>query len=325
MLTFCEQTIDIKKSINYYLRSLSLKYKSLEGYMVKSMTSFGRASNEEGSKHLFSVEMKSVNSRYLDLNIRLPKSLISLEEEIRKLINKKLSRGKVDVFINQKSYSLEDGIAKLNLNLAQSYLNALKEIEENLNVKNDITVTQIARFPDVINIVQEEDSIDEIWNIIKPLIEESLNMMNNMRIIEGEKLKEDILLKVKEIEDIVISVEKIANSIPTSYKIRLEEKLKDLLDGISIDENRLMQEVAILADKATVDEEIIRLKSHFNQVRKTLEEGGQVGRKLDFIIQEINREANTIASKSNDMDMTNYVINIKNLIEKIREQSQNIE
>lgn len=293
--------------------------------MVKSMTSFGRASNEEGGKHLFSVEMKSVNSRYLDLNVRLPKSLISLEEEIRKLVNKSLSRGKVDIFINQKSYNTEEGVAKLNLNLAESYLNALKEIEEKLKVKSDITVTQIARFPDVINIVQEEDSIEEIWNIIKPLMEESLDMMNNMRITEGEKLKEDILLKIEEIESIVFNIEKIANSIPTSYKLKLEEKLKELLGGIEIDENRLAQEIAILADKATVDEEIIRLKSHFNQVRKTLEVGGQVGRKLDFIIQEMNREANTIASKSNDMDMTNYVINIKNLIEKIREQVQNIE
>lgn len=293
--------------------------------MVKSMTSFGRASNEEGSKHLFSVEMKSVNSRYLDVNVRLPKSIISLEEEIRKLVNSKLSRGKVDIFINQKSYSQGEGVAKLNLKLAESYFNCLKEIEKNFEVKNDITVTQIARFPDVINVVEEEDSIDEIWSYIKPLINSSLDMMDNMRIVEGEKLKEDILIKLKEIEDIVLNIEKIADIVPNTYKRKLEVKLKDLLDGIEIDESRIAQEVAIIADKSAVDEEITRLNSHINQMRITFEEGGQIGRKLDFIIQEMNREANTIASKSSDMDMTNYVINIKNLIEKIREQVQNIE
>lgn len=293
--------------------------------MVKSMTSFGRASNEEGSKQLFSVEMKSVNSRYLDVNVRLPKSIISLEEEIRKLVNSKLSRGKVDIFINQKSYSQGVGVAKLNLKLAESYLNCLKEIEKNLDVRNDITVTQIARFPDVINVVEEEDSIEEIWTFIKPLINSSLDMMDNMRIVEGEKLKEDILNKLKEIEEIVLNIEKIANTVPNIYKKKLEVKLKELLDGVEIDESRIAQEVAIIADKSAVDEEITRLKSHLNQMRITFEEGGQIGRKLDFIIQEMNREANTIASKSNDMDMTNYVINIKNLIEKIREQVQNIE
>ena len=293
--------------------------------MVKSMTSFGRASNEEGSKHLFSVEMKSVNSRYLDVNVRLPKSIISLEEEIRKLVNSKLSRGKVDIFINQKSYSQGEGIAKLNLKLAESYFNCLKEIEKNLEVKNDITVTQIARFPDVINVVEEEDSIEEIWTFIKPLINSSLEMMDSMRIVEGEKLKEDILIKLKEIEEIVLNIEKIADTVPNTYKKKLELKLKDLLDGVEIDEARIAQEVAIIADKSAVDEEITRLNSHLNQMRITFEEGGQIGRKLDFIIQEMNREANTIASKSSDMDMTNYVINIKNLIEKIREQVQNIE
>ncbi|WP_288221146.1 YicC/YloC family endoribonuclease [uncultured Clostridium sp.] len=293
--------------------------------MVKSMTSFGRASNDEGSKHLFSVEMKSVNSRYLDVNVRMPKSIISLEEEIRKLVNSKLSRGKVDIFINQKSYSQGEGVAKLNFKLAESYFNCLKEIEEKLQLKNDVTVTQIARFPDVIDIVEEEDSVEEIWLSIKPLIISSLEMMENMRTIEGEKLKEDIFLKLVEIENIVLNIERISYTVPNAYKKKLELRLKELLDGVEVDESRIAQEVAIIADKSAVDEEITRLKSHLNQMRITFEEGGQIGRKLDFIIQEMNREANTIASKSSDMDMTNYVINIKNLIEKIREQVQNIE
>lgn len=293
--------------------------------MVKSMTSFGRASNEEGSKYLFSLEMKSVNSRYLDVNVRLPKNLISLEEEIRKLINEKLSRGKVDVFINQKNYDSSEGVAKLNLKLAESYYKCLMEISETFNVKNDISATQIARFSDVITVVEEEDSIEEIYEVLKPLVEEALIKMEVMRIAEGEKLKEDILLKLNNIEEIVNNIEEIADLIPIAYKKKLENRIKEILDNVEVDESRLVQEIAIISDKASVDEEITRLRSHLNQMRITFEEGSQIGRKLDFIIQEMNREANTIASKSNDVKMTNYVINIKNLIEKIREQVQNIE
>ncbi|NLL30513.1 MAG: YicC family protein [Clostridiales bacterium] len=293
--------------------------------MVKSMTSFGRASNEEGSKYLFSVEMKSVNSRYLDINIKLPKNLIPLEEQIRKLINEKLNRGKVDVFINQKSYKGGEGLARLNLSLAESYYKCLLEIEEKLKVKNDIAVSHIAKFNDVIEIVEEEDAIDEIFEVLKLLINESLEKMEKMRIAEGEKLKEDILLKLKDVETFVNNIEELADSIPAAYKIKLEARIKELLDKVDIDESRIAQEAAIIADKATVDEEIIRLKSHIDQIRKTLQDSEPIGRKLDFIIQEMNREANTIASKSSDMNMTNNVINIKNLIEKIREQVQNIE
>ena len=244
--------------------------------MVKSMTSFGRASNDEGNKYLFSVEMKSVNSRYLDVNVRIPKSYIALEEEIRKLINSKLSRGKVDVFINQKNYSRGDGVCKLNVKLAESYYNALKEIEETLNVKNDITVTQIARFSDVITIVEEEDSIEEIWEVIKPLINSSLSMMDEMRIIEGEKLKEDILQKLNDIESLVYEIDKIADTVPSTYKKKLELKLKDLLDGIEIDEARIAQEIAIIADKSAVDEEIKTKKPFKSNENKPLKKEGKL-------------------------------------------------
>lgn len=293
--------------------------------MVKSMTSFGRASSKQDSKHLFSIEMKSVNHRYLDVNVRMPKSMIALEEEIRKLISKSLSRGKVDVFINLKGNSEGSGVAKVNLELAKSYLKCLMDIEENLGVKNDITINQIARYPEVITIVEEEASIEEIFKEIKPLVEESLLMMEEMRKLEGEKLKEDILLKILEIEGLVLEIEKIADRVPKAYKLKLEERLKSLLESVDIDENRIALEIAVIADKASVDEEITRLNSHISQLRKTFEENGTIGRKLDFIIQEMNREANTIASKSSDVFMTNIVINIKNLIEKIREQVQNIE
>ena len=292
--------------------------------MIRSMTSFGRSNSEEGKKRVFTVEMKSVNSRYLDVNIRMPKSIISLEEEIRKMISNSLNRGKVDVFINIKNYNEGAGVPKVDINLAQGYLQCLKEIEEKLNIKNDISVMQIARFPEVITMIEEEDKIDEIWEELKPLISSSLDMMINMREVEGEKLKEDILIKINQIEDLVSKVEEFADSIPKVFKQKLEERLKDLLGNVEVDENRIATEVCILADKATVDEEIIRLNSHINQVRETLKLNEPIGRKLDFIVQEMNRETNTIGSKSSDIKMTNIVIDIKNILEKIREQVQNI-
>ena len=293
--------------------------------MIRSMTSFGRSSSEEGEKRVFTVEMKSVNSRYLDINIRMPKTLISLEEEIRKMISNSLNRGKVDVFINLKNYNDGSGIPKVDINLAQGYLECLKEIETKLGVKNDISVMQIARFPEVITVVEEEDKIEEVWKELKPLINDSLEMMSGMREVEGNKLKEDILSKISVIEELVSKVEEFADTIPKAFKMKLEERVKELLGNVEIDENRIAMEVCMLADKATVDEEIIRLRSHINQVRETLNLNDPIGRKLDFIVQEMNRETNTIGSKSSDIQMTNIVIDIKNILEKIREQVQNIE
>ena len=293
--------------------------------MIRSMTSFGRSSSEEGQKRVFTVEMKSVNSRYLDVNIRMPKTLISLEEEIRKMISNSLNRGKVDVFINLKNYNDGSGIPKVDINLAQGYLECLKEIEEKLGVKNDISVMQIARFPEVITVVEEEDKIEAVWQELKPLINDSFNMMIGMREVEGNKLKEDILFKISAIEELVSKVEEFADTIPKAFKVKLDERVKELLGNVDIDESRIAMEVCMLADKATVDEEIIRLRSHINQVRETLNLKEPVGRKLDFIVQEMNRETNTIGSKSSDIQMTNIVIDIKNILEKIREQVQNIE
>ena len=293
--------------------------------MVKSMTSFGRSSSEEGQKRIFTVEMKSVNNRYLDINIRMPKALISLEEEVRKMISSSLSRGKVDVFINLKNYSQNEGTPKVDLKLAEDYLNCLKQIEENFGVKNDVSVMQLARFPEVITMVQEEEKIEEIFEELKPLISKSIEMMISMRITEGEKLKDDILDKITIIESLVKEIEKVADTVPKAYKIKLEERLSELLSGADVDQNRLATEVCIFADKATVDEEITRLGSHISQIRKTLSLDEPIGRKLDFIIQEMNRETNTIGSKSSDIHMTNLVIDIKNILEKIREQVQNIE
>lgn len=293
--------------------------------MVKSMTSYGRAQSEEGKNLSFSVEMKSVNHRYLDINIRMPKNLLSLEEKIRNIITKRLSRGKVDIFINSRNYSNNSGRAVVNLELAESYFECLQEIVKTLGVQDDISATQIARFGDVVTIEEKEENLDEIFNEIAPLVEESLDKMEEMRLREGNKLQEDILNKLSVIEKNVSEIEEIADLIPENYRKKLEERLEELLSGVNIDESRIAMEVAVLADKAAVDEEITRLKSHISQMRTTLELTEPVGRKLDFIIQEMNREANTIASKSSDIGMTNRVIEIKNILEKIREQIQNIE
>lgn len=293
--------------------------------MVKSMTSFGRAQGEEGKKYLFSIEMKSVNNRYLDINIRLPKFMIALEEEIRKIINKKLSRGKVDVFINYKSYGISETKPKVNLELAKEYYDCFRKLSDSLGIVNDVTVSKLAKFQDVITLEAEEENLEEILEEIKALLEVTLEKMLTMRVAEGEKLKEDILVKLVEIESYVKVIEGFAEQVPKQYKKRLEDRIKELTSNISIDEERIANEVAIFADKAAVDEEVTRLYSHLNQMRKTLELNEPIGRKLDFIVQEMNRETNTIGSKCNDMDMTNLVINIKNLLEKIREQVQNIE
>ncbi|AJG97875.1 YicC/YloC family endoribonuclease [Clostridium beijerinckii] len=293
--------------------------------MIKSMTSFGRAQSEDGRKSSFSIEMKSVNHRYLDINIRMPRTMLALEEKIRKIISKRLNRGKVDVFINYKAYGNNIGKANLNMKLAEEYYKCLKQIQSELNAIDDISTTKIAKFPDVITLEELDDDLDDIFSEISPLIESALDLMNDMRCKEGEKLKVDILSKIEIIENYVEEIEKVADSIPKNYKKKLEERLEELLSGVDIDESRIALEVAILSDKAAVDEEITRLRSHLSQMKSTLDLDEPIGRKLDFIIQEMNREANTIASKSTEINMTNKVIEIKNTIEKIREQVQNIE
>jgi uncharacterized protein (TIGR00255 family) len=289
------------------------------------MTSFGRAQNEDELNSCFSIEMKSVNHRYLDMNIRMPRNMLSLEEKIRNIISKRLNRGKVDVFINYKNYGNGTGKINLNMNLAKEYYECLRQIQNELNIIDDISVSKIAKFPDVITLEEPQEDLDIIFNKISPLIESALNLMEEMRIREGEKLKDDILLKVNTIEGLVEEIEKVADNVPKAYKKKLEERLDELLSGVDLDESRIALEVAVLADKAAIDEEITRLRSHLSQMKSTLDLNESVGRKLDFIIQEMNREANTIASKSTDISMTNKIIEVKNIIEKIREQVQNIE
>lgn len=293
--------------------------------MANSMTGFGRAASGENSNRNFMVEIKSVNHRFLDINVKMPKSLFSLEDKIRKLISEKLSRGKVDVFITYKNYNKSDLEANLNSNLADSYIKCLQELQERYNIKNDISTSLIARFPDVIYTEEKEENMDEIWNEISSAMNNSLIMLKEMREKEGEKLKADIITKCKDIEKDVNSIKHLSEKLVVNYKNKLTERLAELLGNIPVDENRISLELAIFADKASIDEELTRLYSHIDQLVNTLNVSEPIGRKLDFIVQEMNREANTIASKSSDLEITNFALNIKNNIEKIREQIQNIE
>ncbi|MGL4761468.1 MAG: YicC/YloC family endoribonuclease [Sarcina sp.] len=294
--------------------------------MAKSMTGFGRATTEEGRDKAFSIELKSVNHRYLDINIRMPKSMFSLEEKIRRKIKEHLNRGKVDLFINYKSYAKADSVAKVNIDFAKTYVGALISLREEFpELKDDLSLALISKHPDVILIEEKDEGLDEIWSEIEPLLQKSLDGLLAMRIFEGTKLKEDIISKTFEIERLVEFIESKADVLVANYKLKLEDRLKDLLNTVNLDENRLAMEVAVFADKAAVDEEITRLKSHIVHLRETLSISEAMGRKLDFIMQEMNREANTIASKSTDLNITNKVIDIKNILEKIREQVQNIE
>lgn len=293
--------------------------------MIRSMTSFGRCQSEEGRKYLFSIEMKSVNNRYLDINIKSPKFIISLEDKIRRIINSSISRGKVDLFINYKCYDNSNVMPKIDVNLAKRYYDCYEEVAKALQIDNDITVSKITSMPDVLSLEIAEHNLDEITEELLPLIQDATSKMVEMREREGEKLKEDILLKLQEINNKVNSIMESSKFAPQEYKRKLEDRLSELTKGMTIDEERIAVEVAIFADKVSIDEEITRLFSHIYQMRKTLELQEPIGRKLDFIVQEMNREVNTIGSKANDMEITNIVINIKNLIEKIREQVQNIE
>ena len=294
--------------------------------MIKSMTGFGRAASDEGRDKVFSIEVKSVNHRYLDINIRMPKSMFSLEEKMRRKVKETLSRGKVDIFINYKNYAKADAVAKVNLDFAKTYVDALTSLREAFpSIKDDLSLSLISKHPDIILIEEKEENLENVWSEIESLLDKSLEGLLAMRRFEGNKLKEDIVSKTHEIERLVKVIDENADTLVVNYKTKLEDRIKDLLSGVQIDESRIAMEIAMFADKVAVDEEITRLNSHINHLRETLEISEPIGRKLDFIMQEMNREANTIASKSTDLNITNKVIDIKNILEKIREQVQNIE
>lgn len=292
--------------------------------MIKSMTGFGRAEVVTEERRI-TVELKSVNHRYLDMNIRMPKNLIFLEGAVRNLLKTYMERGKVDVFITWEDYRLNQGSLKYHRELAAQYMTYFREISHEFDLDFDIRTSTLARFPDVFTM--EEQSVDEemIWNCLEQPLKEAAESFVQTRIREGDHLKKDILEKLEGLEKKVTLVQERSPEVVAAYRVKLEEKLHELLEDNRMDENRIAAEVVIFADKICNDEETVRLMSHITGMRKVLEEDRGVGRKLDFIAQEMNREANTILSKSSDLQVSNLSIDIKTEIEKIREQIQNIE
>lgn len=292
--------------------------------MIKSMTGFGRCDQSSEERKLL-VEMKSVNHRYCDINIRLPKKLLFLEAKIRNLIKKYVDRGKVDVFITYEEYTSNNIGIKYNEKLAEDYMEVFKSIEDKFNVENDIRVSTLARFPEVISLEEQTTNEDDLWPDLEKAIESATIALVEARSLEGENLQVDLTSKLDVMDTYVAFIEERAPKIVEDHYNNLKAKVEELLGDTQIEESILATEVATFADKVSVDEEIIRLKSHISNMRETLAADEGIGRKLDFIAQEMNREANTILSKVNDIDVTNVAIDLKTEVEKVREQVQNIE
>ena len=292
--------------------------------MIKSMTGFGRSEIVKGNRKI-SVEIKSVNHRYLEAGIKMPKKLNVFESRMRDLLKKYATRGKIDIFINYEDDSESQVNLKFNQNIADEYMAIFNNMSEKYNLKNDMTVGGLARFPEVITMDEVQEDEEELWHFIEEAMKAALEQFFNTRILEGENLKKDLLGKLDHMEELVAFVEKRSPEIMKEYRSKLESKVKELLGDTTIDESRIATEVIIYADKICVDEETVRLRSHIEHARKCLNEDGGIGRKMDFIAQEMNREANTTLSKANDIEISNAAIDLKTEIEKVREQIQNIE
>ena len=292
--------------------------------MIRSMTGFGRseASNDD---YKIAVEMKSVNHRYLDLGIKMPKKFNAFEGELRSLLKQQIQRGKVDLYITCETFS--DRSVSLNYTeaLAREYMDILSRMSSQFAIENDVKVSALSRYPEVITAEQGEEDEEELWKLLKEAVLGALAAFVKQRETEGAHLKDDLLGKLDSMGVWVEEIEARSPQILKEYRAKLEDKVKELLSGSGIDENRIAAEVALYADKICVDEETVRLKSHIGAVRTALLSGGAVGRKLDFIAQEMNREANTILSKSNDIEISETAIELKTAVEKVREQIQNIE
>ncbi len=292
--------------------------------MIKSMTGFGRGEfvNE---KYHFTVEMKSVNHRYLDMNIRLPKKLGLFENAVRTLLKEYLERGKVDVFITYEDLTEGNSSLRCNENVAAQYLTYLKKLSEQFQIENDVTVSKLAGFPDVF--VMEEQPLDEeeLWSGLEQAVRSAAERFAESRVREGEHLKQDLLEKLTVMDSYVDVIEARSPVLIEEYRERLSAKLQEVLTDTTLDESRIAAEVVIYADRICVDEETVRLRSHIKGTKDALIAGGSIGRKLDFIAQEMNREANTILSKTTDLELSNIGISLKTDIEKVREQIQNIE
>lgn len=291
---------------------------------MKSMTGYGRARETSNEREIV-AELRAVNHRYLDVNVKAPRGYGFLEEAIKKLAASKISRGKVDIYINVTDLAAQETTITLNHELAQSYFDALVELRDALHLHDDISVMSIAKMPDVLVSQRVEVDAEALTASVSEVFNEAVKQFDEMREIEGEKLASDVRNRMNTIKEIVQQIEIRSPERVIAYREKLEKRMNEILADSTVDEQRILTEAAIFADKTAVDEETVRLRSHLDQLDTMLKDSNPVGRKLDFLVQEMNREANTIGSKANDSILANYVISLKAEIEKIREQIQNIE
>ena len=292
--------------------------------MIKSMTGFGRSQNEIDG-YAITVEIKTVNHRYNDIFIRIPRHMTFLEERVRNEVFKKVSRGKIDVYITFEETKDAPKNVECDFELIKAYMEAFNVLKNKFDLKDDVGLSLFAKIQDAFTVKKQETDEEHLWSLLKPVLDDALNNLILMREKEGKQLKSDFTQKCSYIEDMIEQISQKAPFVAADYKNRLEARIKELLQQQNIDEYRIATEVAIFADRCSIDEEIVRLKSHIEQVRHTLDMCQPVGRKLDFLIQEMNREINTIGSKANDIYITRIVVELKSEIEKLREQVQNIE
>lgn len=292
--------------------------------MIKSMTGFGRFESVTDACKI-SVEIKAVNHRYLDLGIKMPKKFNFFESAMRGLLRDYIQRGKVDVFVTYEDYTEEKVSLKYNSSLAAEYMDSFKKMAEQFGIDNDVKVSILARCPEVLSMEQVPEDEEQMWALLSEALKHAAENFVETRVREGEHLKNDLIGKLDNMLSLVDFIETRSPKVIEDYRKKLEDKVKDMLQSTTIDESRILTEVTIFADKICVDEETVRLRSHIEGMKKELLKGGSVGRKLDFIAQEMNRESNTILSKSNDMEISDQAIILKTEIEKVREQIQNIE
>lgn len=292
--------------------------------MIKSMTGYGSASGSAQGFNI-SVELKSVNNRFLDTSVRMPRSFMFAEDTVKSAVQRHISRGKVDVFVTVDSAGTDDVCVKVNEALLKGYVAAVKHIAEEYGLHDDVSAMSVARFPEVLTVEKADIDTEAVAAAIGELTELALEDFDKMRLREGEKLRDDVLKRLENIDRLVSAVEYSAPETVKAYRSRLEQKMQEVLGNAGIDESRILAEAAIFADHIAVDEETVRLRSHMSQLKQMVEGSSPTGRKIDFLVQEFNREANTIGSKCQNSDIAHTVVDLKSEIEKIREQIQNIE
>lgn len=293
--------------------------------MAISMTGFGRGEYKNDNYH-FTVECRTINHKYVDINIRLPRKISFLEDKIRNVVKDYIKRGRVDLYIKLDLIGSEDVNLKFDEKLASEYVNILNNIKDTFKLQDDITVMNIAKFPDIIKSEEKEEDEDLLWSMLREALADCLVKLKDMRVEEGSKLAKDIDMRCDLLKDYIEQIENYSYNVVNEYKEKLNNRITEILENPSlVDENRLAQEVAVYADKCSITEEIVRFKSHITQLKKSIHKDESIGRKIDFLIQEMNRETNTIGSKSSDLNITNLVVEVKSELEKIREQIQNIE